>query len=62
MAEPITRPVSLAKFGGVTYDENSLVKKWTTEENGAKRYHMRLKPQYQEADYQTIEVSFPLQK
>ena len=62
MTEPITRPVSLTTFGGVTYDENSLVKKWTTNKNGIKRYHMRLKPQYQTADYQTIEVSYPRQK
>lgn len=62
MTQPITRPVSLTTFGGVTYDENSLVKKWTTNKNGIKRYHMRLKPQYQTADYQTIEVSYPRQK
>lgn len=62
MTGPIKRPVSLATFGGVTYDENSLVKKWVTDENGTKRYHMQLKAQYESSNTQTITVTYPAQK
>lgn len=62
MTGGFTRPISMANFGGVTYDENSLVKKWTTTENGKTQYHLRLKPQYDNHTYRTIKVSYPEQK
>ena len=51
------KPIAPAQYGGVAYDENSLVKKWTTNEKGALRYHLQLKMK----EGKTFEVTYPSQ-
>ena len=62
-------PVNLQTFGGVTYDHNSLVKKYVTNENGKKRYNLILaQPQVARSgntsaqNLCSIKVSYPEQK
>lgn len=54
----MAEPVKQSTFGGVTYHENQVVKKWKTNEKGAIRYHMILGKE----KGKTIEVSYPQQK
>lgn len=55
----MTEPVKQLSFGGVTYQEKQVVKKWKTNENGATRYNVLVKDSKSGA---VIKIKYPQQK